>query len=222
MQGLFRQVSLSKNRRFSYIFIFFIFFMFFLISIPNSNALTWTRGNAFCKLTGCTVTGNITSENVFIPQYIFPHTNETIILTGAGAWSNITFGQEETDLKFGIEHSTGLTNDTFTINQTGIYDISFNLDVIDTSASASTIDIAARMVYINETEIRGSVFETDIIKQQVETEISHEFLARLNAGDAVKFQFTATDTDVEISSHGTFGEHPESVSIVMKKIANLP
>ena len=27
--------------------------------------------------------------------------------------------------------------------------------------------------------------------------------------------------DVQISTHGTFGDHPESASLVIKKVANL-
>ncbi|KKN40020.1 hypothetical protein LCGC14_0737910, partial [marine sediment metagenome] len=51
------------------------------------------------------VTGNITSENVFIPQYLYAHTNATIPILGASEWTNITFAQEDTDVKFGISHT---------------------------------------------------------------------------------------------------------------------
>ncbi|KKM92375.1 hypothetical protein LCGC14_1219000, partial [marine sediment metagenome] len=35
------------------------------------------------------VSGNILSSNVFLPQYIFSHTNETIPLRGASLWTNV-------------------------------------------------------------------------------------------------------------------------------------
>ncbi len=168
------------------------------------------------------VEGNITSENTFIPQFSFPHTNVTIPVRGANLWTNISFDQEATAIQQGIEHIPDSTNNTFTINADGIYDISFNIDVIDTSPSATDIDVAGRLIYQNGTEIDGSVFETDITKQEVETEISHEFLARLESGDKVVFQFTADDADVEMSTHGTHGDHPESGSVVIKKHANIP
>lgn len=172
---------------------------------------------------GLNVTGNITGDNVFIPQYIFVHDNRTTSLSGAGVWANISFDQEVTDIKVGIGHTfNDNTNHTFTINEAGIYDITYDFDVIDTSVSASDIDVAARVIFINGTEIPGSVFETDIIKQNIENELSHTILAKFVAGDVIIFQFTADDADVEISTHGTFGDHTDSSTIEIKKIANLP
>lgn len=200
---------------------FFIFVSFLLVSIGYAEE--WTRGDAFCKLTGCQVTGNITSKNVFIPQYAFSHTDETIPVIAAMNWTNITFGQEVTDILQGIAHThSGLDNDTFTFSMDGIYDIDYDIDAEDTSPSASDIDVAVRLVYVNETEVVGSVFETDITKQGTEIELSHNFLMMARAGEQVKLQFIATDADVEISTHGTFGEHPESATIIIMKIANLP
>ncbi len=168
------------------------------------------------------VTGNITSANVFIPQYIFPHTNATIPLASANVWANITFDKEVTDIKFGISHThNDNSNHTFTINIAGVYNLEYDFDVIDTSPSASDIDTAGRIIYTNGTEIPGSAFETDITKQQIETEISHSTLARLNAGDEIVFQFTADDVDVAISTHGTFGDHPDSATVIIQKIANI-
>ncbi len=169
------------------------------------------------------LSGNVTAENVFLPQYIFPHNNETIPVIAANEWTNITFTQEEVVIKQGITHTyNDNTNTTFTINADGIYYISFNADVIDTSPSASDIDISVRVIHSNGTEILGSVFETDITKIQVETELSHELLARLNAGNQIVFQFTADDDNVEMSTHGTFGEHPNSISVIIEKRYNLP
>ena len=167
-------------------------------------------------------TGNVTSSNLFVPQYVFPHTDQTIPLVAADTWENITFSQETTDIKFGISHTfNDNTNHTFTINQDGIYDIEYDFDVIDTSVGASDIDAAGRVIFINETEILGSAFETDITKQQIETELSHSFLARLHSGDEIVFQFIADDVDVAISTHGTFGDHPDSATIIIQKIANI-
>ncbi|KKK71177.1 hypothetical protein LCGC14_2916530, partial [marine sediment metagenome] len=172
---------------------------------------------------GLNVTGNVTSENLFIPQYVYSHNNATMVLASANVWANLTFNQEEAEIKKGISHvHNDNTNHTFTISESGIYDINYNFDVIDTSASSTDIDVAGRIIYFNGTEIIGSVFETDIIKQDVEVEISHNFLAKLNAGDVLIFQFIANDVDVQISTHSTFGVHPDSVTILIIKIANLP
>ncbi len=172
--------------------------------------------------TGLNVTGNITSDNVFLPQYIFSHTDETIALIGASIWRNVTFGEDEAHIKLGIDHHhDDVTNDTFEIHADGIYDISYGLTLIDTSPGATDIDMAARMVFVNETEISGSVFQTDIIKQDIETSISHRFLVKLVVGNKIKLQFIASDADVELSDHSIFGDKPESAMIVITKIANL-
>ncbi|KKK72325.1 hypothetical protein LCGC14_2904980, partial [marine sediment metagenome] len=113
------------------------------------------------------------------------------------------------------------TNNTFTINEPGVYNLEYDFDAIDTSPSASDVEIAGRVIFTNGTEIAGSAFEADIIKQQIETEISHTFLATFNAGDNVIFQFIADNANVAVSTHGTFGSHPDSASIIIYKISNL-
>ncbi len=168
------------------------------------------------------INGNIISDNVFIPQYIFSHTNATIPVLGIGVWTNITFAQEDTDVKFGIEHTyNDNTNNTFTITEDGVYDVDYNMDVEDTSPSSSDIDVAGRAIFINGTEILGSVFELDIIKKGIEVELSHNFLVRLVAGDKIIIQFTASNVNVQMSTHGVYGDHPESGSVVIEKVANL-
>lgn len=166
---------------------------------------------------------DISIEYVFVPQFIFAHNNVNISVLGADTWTNITFDEEDVDVKQGISHTfNDNTNHTFMIMVEGIYDISYNFDVEDGSPTSSNIDVAGRMVFLNGTEVLGSVFETDLTKFGVEIELSHPFLARLYSGDRVYFQFIAEDSDVELSTHGSYGDHPESASIVIKKIANLP
>ncbi len=143
-------------------------------------------------------------------------------MLGASEWTNVTFSQEDTDVKRGITHDAVTLNHTFGINADGVYDLDYNFDVIDTSGASSDIDIAGRAIYANGTELLGSVFETDITKKIVENELSHDFSVKLIAGDIIVFQFIAEDADVQISTHGTFGDHPESASVRFLKIANLP
>ena len=169
-----------------------------------------------------TVDDYITSSNVFIPQYLFSHNNATIPVFGASTWTNVTFDQEDSDIKQGISHTyNDNTNHTFTIMDSGIYDISYDVDVEDTSASASNIDVAIRLVNSSGDEVIGSVFEADITKQGTEVELSHRFLINSLANQVYYLQFVAQDADVQISTHGTFGDHPESASIVINKVANL-
>ena len=180
--------------------------------------------DGWLRITGnLNVTGNVTADNVFIPQYMYAHTNATIPVAGASVWTNITFSQEDADLKRGISHTyNDATNHTFTLMDAGIYNVDYDLDIEDTSVGASDVDVAARLVRMNGSEVLGSVFETDITKQGTEVELSHNFLIYAEAGDKFIVQFIATDEDVVISTHGTFGIHPESSSLIINKIANLP
>ncbi|KKN19464.1 hypothetical protein LCGC14_0945360, partial [marine sediment metagenome] len=181
----------------------------------SHSVLTLSKGDA-------TFSGIVYGSNLFIPQYLFAHTNMTIPLVTASVWTNITFAQEDTDVKFGITHTyNDNTNHTFTIGVDGIYEIDFDLDVEDLSVGSSDVNVAGRVIYENGTEIIGSDFESDITKRGVETELSHDFLARLNAGDVIIVQFVADNVNVQISTHGTFGDHPESATIVIKKVANI-
>ncbi len=176
-----------------------------------------------CNITGdLIVDGNITSENVFIPQDIFSHTNRTQVLEGASQWKNITFDQEEAKIKFGITHThSDNTNTTFTFGNDGVYYAHFDIDIEDTSIADSIVDVAARLIFINGTEIDGSLFETDIIKKDSEVELSHHFLLIANAGDKIILQFIANNGNVVLSTHSTFGDHPDSATLVLKKIRNI-
>ncbi len=172
------------------------------------------------------VTDNIIASNVFLPVYLFTHSNITIPVRGASLWTNVSFpldfvGEPDWDIKLGLQHSrSDDRNHTIFINVSGIYEFNYDMDVENTGGAAA-IDVAARVIYDNGTEVSGSVFEIDLAVQSEEHELSHDFLLRLEANDAIVLQFIATDADVELSTHSTFGVQPESVSITMKKIANL-
>ena len=169
------------------------------------------------------VTGNITSLNVFIPQYENAHTNFTIPVLGSGTWTNITIAQEDSAISFGITHThNDATNQSFTFTTDGVYEINYNLDIEDTSVGATNIDVAGRVIYVNGTEIIGSVFEIDVTKQATEFELSHDFSAHIKSGETIIFQFIGDNANIQISTHGTFGDHPTSASIKINKIANLP
>lgn len=185
------------------------------------NNFTVAEGNHFIGDGSYLYNVNISED--YIPQYMFSHTNETIAVKGVGTWTNITFSQEDSDIKQGISHTfNDNTNHTFTIMEDGIYNVDYDLDVQDTSVGASNINVAARLILTNGTEIKGSVFEIDLTKQGTEAEISHNFLIKSLAGDEYVVQFTASDSDVQVSTHGTYGDYPESATLVINKIANLP
>lgn len=152
------------------------------------------------------VDGIITAENVFIPAYVFAHTNTTIAVASAGTWYNVPFDEEPSGPKSRITHThNDNTNDTFTIQDDGTYNIHYAMSFSDASPSP-TSHIVMRVVK-NGVEIKGSLLEEDSTKQYSDFTISNGPIVELVTGDEIKFQFASDDTDVSLTSHRTYGEH---------------
>ena len=184
-------------------------------------AIKWLSGffvNLF--VTGnLNVTGNVTAENVFLPTFLFAHTNNTIQVASIGVWYNITFDEEVSSPKFRITHThNDNTNDTFTIVDNGWYDISYTMVFQDATPTPSA-HILGRVVK-NGVEIVGSLLEEDSSKQYADFSISNGPIVYLVTGDEIKFQFTADDTDVSLTAHRTYGEHDDTAVIKIRKIGN--
>lgn len=171
---------------------------------------TIARGNL-------SVTGNCTCENVFLRSYIFAHTNKTIPVAVGGRWHNITFDEEASDPKRRITHTyNDGTNDTFTIVDSGDYEISYTTSYQD-SAPAPAGHIVTRVVK-NGAEIHGSSIECDTTKQASDKIVSHSLLVSLVANDEIILQFTSDDTTVSLTTDFTFGEHRDTSLLSIKRI----
>lgn len=161
--------------------------------------------------------GNITADNAWIQQYVFAHTDNNISVDVAGTWYNITFNRTES-LKYGILHShDDDTNDTFTITETGIYDLHGHLSFQDSAATPDS-NIVFRFTK-NDEEIAGSVREYDLDKKDWDTLGSTTVFASLTAGDEIKLQFTSDDTTVRLESDNTYGVHKDTAVMKIKRIA---
>lgn len=148
--------------------------------------------------------------------YLFAHTGSNISLTTSGAWENVTF-DEESSLKDKINHNhNDATNDTFTITESGVYDIAFHLTFSD-SAPTPTSHVEIRVIK-NGAELGGSLLEEDSSRQYNDFTIGNGGLFELVANDEIKFQFTSDDTTVSMSSHATYGEHKDTAAIKIIKL----
>jgi len=164
------------------------------------------------------VTGNVTAKNVFIKQYISAHTSNTIAVTSSGVWYNVTFDNDVSSPKQGISHTyNDDTNDTFTINQDGIYEITYTMSFED-SAVVPNSHIVARITK-NNVEINGFTIEVDLGIQNLETSLHHSDLVELATGDEIVLSFTSDDTTVSLSSHLTYGTHKNTGHLTIKRIA---
>lgn len=161
---------------------------------------------------------NLTGDNVWFPTMIYTHTNVNISVGTGGEWYNITFSEQEAPIKSRITHTySDGTNDTFTIVDTGVYELLYTFSFQDLAASPAG-HIVSRVIQ-NGIEINGSLLETDTSKQNADTLISHSsILAELTAADEIKFQFTADDTSIQMYSHATYGTHRDGGVISIKRI----
>lgn len=194
----------------------------YLTSVPDSFDISGniTAGNITTDsitVGNITGAGNITADNVWIPVYLFAHTNATINVAVAGTWYNVTFNESES-LKSGILHNhDDSTNDTFTITETGVYDLHGHLSFQDEAASPDS-NIVFRFTR-NDEEIPGSVREYDLDKKDWDTLGSTTIFVSLTAGDEIKFQFTSDDTTVSLESDHTYGVHKDTAVMKIKRIA---
>lgn len=165
-----------------------------------------------------TFTGNVTAENVFLPAFVFAHTNNTIQVAVAGTWYNVTFNEEAASPKLRITHThDDDTNTTFTIVDSGYYDIHYAMSFSDSQATPSN-HIVMRVVR-NGVEIIGSLLEEDSTKQYSDFTISNGPIIYLNDGDEIQFQFASDATTVSLTSHRTYGEHHDTAVVKIKRIA---
>ena len=165
-------------------------------------------------ITGCKTT-KIVNPN-FLPAHAFAHTNITIDAI-SNEWINISFNQEQAKPLTNIRHDpTGAFNDSFNITETGIYRIQMLATFTDNSPSPSS-NIASRIVR-NGTEINGSTIEVDPTRQNAEILIANLVHVNLTAGDMISIQFISNDADVSLTTHQTFGVHPDSAIISILRI----
>lgn len=180
-----------------------------IIGATESDTLFRVAGNA-------TIDENLTAENVWLPTYCFAHTADTQNITGAGVWLNVSF-DEQASLCTHMTHThSDSTNDTFTIQNDGVYDISYHMTFSDTAPSPSG-HIEMRVIR-NATEILGSLLEEDSSKQYNDFTLSNGILVKLTVDDRLIFQFTSDDTTVGMSSHAAYGDHRDTGVIKIRRI----
>ena len=165
------------------------------------------------------VEGNVTAENVYLPAYLRVASNSTIPVIGISNWTNITFSKQAPTLKENIEHTwNDSTNTTITINDAGVYQISYSISIKDASPSPDA-HVGFRLMD-GGTFISGSYSEIDTSKENEEIFIEKSFITSFEAGGTAHLQFTASDVDVSVIPHGTYQASPSSAQISIHKISN--
>jgi len=163
---------------------------------------------------------NIIAENVFLPAYIRSASNDTIPVVGVGVWTNISFSKGADPLKENIGHIwNDVTNETFTINDGGIYHISYTISIRDTSPNP-TAHVGFDMAYDTGSRVQGSYSELDTSKENEDIFVHNSFSTEFNDGDVILVRFIASDEDVSVIPHGTYNPSPASAQLSLHKVAN--
>lgn len=155
---------------------------------------------------------------LFLPAYISSHTNNTIPVASAGVWYNVTFDNEEDEFGERITHNfNDSTNTTFTIQDSGIYEITYTLTFEDDAASPNA-HIVSRVTK-NNVELNGFNVERDSSKQYHDFGLSHSDLIGLATGDNISLSFTSDDLTVSLATHLIYGIHKNTGHLTIKRIA---
>lgn len=164
-----------------------------------------------------TFTGNVTANNVYLLSYLYTHSESNISIASAGVWYNASFDTHDDPIKKRITHTyNDETNNTFTIIDTGIYEISWNLRYTDSAASPSAA-VATRILQ-NGVEIEGSYFEKDTTKQNAIGSIHHDILASLTAEDEIRLSVTASATTIIFGDGCAYGDHCTNFAMSINRV----
>ena len=168
------------------------------------------------------VNGNITADNVFLPAYIRTASNDSQAVTTGSEWVNVTFDRKVAGLKQNIEHTfNDGTNTTFTINDGGVYSVSYRFAFVD-SAPAPDAHVGMRLADTDGTITKGSYDEVDTYRTDEQVLNTHAFITEFNDGDEFTVQFTSDDTTISTEVHTTFEPSGSSVQLNVHKVANNP
>lgn len=168
------------------------------------------------------VLGDVLSNNVFIPAYLRTGSRSTIAITVGSQWENITFNHSSCGLCEGFSHTyDDATNDTFTVNDSGVYRVTYSICCEDSAVSPDAHVGFRLMNATAQTIIKGSYGEFDTSKKDEYIFKEHSFITSFNASNQFKVQFTSDDTTVILTPHVTFNPSGPSCQISINKIANL-
>lgn len=107
------------------------------------------------------------------------------------------------------------TNDTFIIQDDGVYEIDFTPTFSDTAASPDG-HVEIRITR-NGTEIDGSAKEMDSTDQYADFTFTSSAILALTKGDEIRFEFTSDDSTIGMSSHNKYAGHKTTAKIRIKR-----
>ena len=151
------------------------------------------------------ITGLINHE----PIQMIGYATQPAVPSSAEVWQNITFNTSMGYLN-GINFG-GANNDTLLINHNGWYEIVFQVNLIDYSATPSGTPSAVRIIN-NGTEIEGSYYEFSTTKQYAVIGQTKVTRAYLHKGDNLKMQWIASNSNIHLNTTGRYSDRVPAVA----------
>jgi len=195
--------------------IIFNFLITFIVIFGIVNAQ-----NIYHFATNAAFPNNATADNIFMPALICTHGHDSQPITSAGVWVNLTFNH--TTKQDNIGHTDAdATNTTFTIIDTGIYELAWRTSWRDTAANPTdpTNKFATHALH-NGAELSGSYDEKNSVKQDAVGTIDvNEQIFDAVAGDEIVIQITGAATTFETYYACTYADHCVTTALCLKRVA---
>jgi len=154
--------------------------------------------------------------SLYVPAYVYHHTNYSKAVGSAGTWYNIQFPDPHHSVK--NINFTITNNDTFRILYDGEYRMAYRISMDDSQASP-TSESYGRII-INGDEVHGTLQSKGMSRQNAISSVSAHIIEYLYAGDEVQLQFTADATTVTLRSHTSYGDEPSSAIFSISRLAD--
>lgn len=156
------------------------------------------------------------SPSLYVPAYIYHHTNYSKAVGSAGTWYNIQFPEPHHQIK-NINFTTS-NNDTFRILYDGEYRMAYRISM-DDSQPTPTSESYGRIL-INGDEAQGTLQSKGMNRQNAISSMSAHVIQYLYAGDEVQLQFTADATTITLKSHTNYGDYPSSAIFSISQLSD--
>ena len=154
--------------------------------------------------------------NLYVPAYVYHHTNYSKAVGSAGTWYNIQFPDSHHSIK--NINFTITNNDTFRILYDGEYRMAYRIST-DDSQPTPTSESYGRII-INGDEVHGTLQSKGMSRQNAISSVSAHVIEYLYVDDEVQLQFTADATTVTLRSHTSYGDVPSSAIFSISRLAD--
>lgn len=167
------------------------------------------------SITGTTMTVTAGTSGTVEPGQFITGTGVTagtrVVAYGSGTGGTGTY---TVDLSQAVASTTisGTKNGCVVVNETGIYDFQFSLQLDKTSGGVGIMNIWAR---INNVDVPNSTSRIRVQGNDAEVVAAWNFMLKLNAGDHFELAYSADSADLQLATFASTAVHPAVPSVLL-------